>query len=60
MGLRAGHFETSDSVFTPAELEFFAEEELITVIPKITTAERNEAGQEGYLTLLSGATVSSE
>ena len=54
--MRAGHFESSDSVFSPAELEFFAEEELITVIPKISTAEKDEAGREGHLSLLSGTT----
>ena len=53
--MRAGHFESSDVVLTPAELEFFAEEELITIIPKISTAEKDDAGREGHLTLLTGA-----
>lgn len=52
--MRAGHFEVSDSVMTPEELEFLAEEELITIIPKISTSERDDAGRAGYLALLSG------
>jgi hypothetical protein len=52
--MRAGHFEISDSVFTPEELEFFAEEELITIVPKISTTECSDQGEPGYLPLLSG------
>ena len=52
--MRAGHFEISDSVMTPEELEFLAEEELITIIPKISTTEQDDAGRAGYLALLSG------
>ena len=52
--MRAGHFEVSDSVMTPEELEFLAEEELITIIPKISTTEHDDAGRAGYLALLSG------
>jgi GINS complex protein len=53
--MRAGHFEISDSTFTPEELEFFAEEELITIVPKISTIECSDQGEPGHLPLLSGA-----
>lgn len=56
--MRAGHFEASDTVLPPEELEFLAEEELITIVPKISTAEKDDAGRPGYLTLLSGAPLS--
>ena len=55
--MRAGHFEASDTVLPPEELEFLAEEELITIVPKLSTAEKDDAGRPGYLTLLSGASV---
>jgi hypothetical protein len=53
--MRAGHFETNASILSSEELEFFAEEELITIIPKISTTETDDAGRAGYLSLLSGA-----
>jgi len=53
--MRAGHFEPSEAPFTPDELEFFAEEDQITIIPKITTAEQSADGQPGFLQLISGA-----
>lgn len=52
--MRAGHYESSDAPFTTAELEFFAEEEKITIIPKITTSQCDADGRPGYLQLLSG------
>ena len=53
--MRSGHFESSDAVLTPAELEFYAEEELITIVPKITVTGKDEVGRDGHLALLSGA-----
>jgi hypothetical protein len=53
--MRAGHFEASASILSPEELEFFAEEELITIIPKISTTETDDTGRAGHLVLLSGA-----
>ena len=57
--MKAGHFERSDAPFTPDELEFFAEEDKITILPKISTKELSNDGRPGYLQLLSGELVSS-
>lgn len=53
--MRAGHFENSEVPFQPDELEFYAEEERITIVPKISTNQLGPDGTRGYLHLLSGA-----
>lgn len=53
--MRAGHFESSEVPFSPDELEFYAEEERITIVPKISTNQLGPDGSRGYLHLLSGA-----
>jgi hypothetical protein len=53
--MRATRFQPSDVVIAPAELEFLAEEELVTIVSSVSTTEVDQAGNSGYLSLLSGA-----
>ena len=53
--MRATRFQPSDVVIAPSELEFLAEEELVTIVSNVSTTEVDEAGNSGYLSLLAGA-----
>jgi hypothetical protein len=53
--MKAKRFQNSDAVFAPSELEFLAEEELVTIISKVSTSETDSEGRQGYLSLLAGA-----
>ena len=55
--MKAKRFQSSDSVFAPSELEFLAEEELVTIISKVSTSEADSAGRTGYLSLLAGVPI---
>lgn len=53
--MRARRYQSRDSVISPAELEFLAEEEIISIISKISTTESDASGRAGYLSMLAGA-----
>lgn len=52
--MRATRFQLSDVVISPSELEFLAEEELVTIVSSVSTTEVDESGNSGYLSLLAG------
>lgn len=52
--MRARRYQSRDSVISPAELEFLAEEERITIISKVSTTEKDALGRAGYLSMLAG------
>lgn len=53
--MRARRYQSRDGVISPAELEFLAEEERITIVSKMSTTERDAYGRAGYLSMLAGA-----
>lgn len=57
--MRARRYQSRDSVISPAELEFLAEEENVTIVSKISTSESDAAGRAGYLSMLAGALICS-
>lgn len=54
VSMRARRFQPTDVVIAPSELEFLAEEELVTIISSVSTTEVDESGNSGYLSLLAG------
>lgn len=53
--MRARRYQSRDSVISPAELEFLAEDEKITIISRVSTTESDSCGRNGYLSMLTGA-----